>query len=769
MPCHKLCKLHKTCKTVCVPATPAVMTDDRKDIMILGEAPGREEDVQGIPFVGRTGQALRDVLKQTGLLDRVVFDNSVRCRPPDNQTPGIPTIRACRPNWVAEIERRKPRVLVLMGATAIKALTGEKSVRINQYRDRKQWEETFGKHKVTVIATYHPAFALRNPGMWKYIVDDLYRILEPDFMAKEHIKVTIVPNLIRKKLPKEMAFDLETTGLNPFLQEARILTVGWSSSMGIGAATTDIAGFVRILEEHPNTTLVGHNVKFDLLWLREKFGYVHKGPIVDTMSMAHLLDENRPAYALTYLSSIYTGTGDYDEGMKAQRSNLSAMDILKVLEYNAKDAAVTWMIYKRMRKEIQAERLQNLVSFSGEVTRALVNLEHRGIPISRHKLMALKRACLRQAQQIEESFTACNLGSPAQVADYLYNHCKLPVLARTASGNPSTNEDTLTDLLLRANKKVRKEIQLILDYRKAKKIAGTYVKNLLENMDAYGRVHPSYRQTGTVTGRLSCANPNFQNLPKDRTGPKQVIRTEPASSLVLVQADYSQVEMRIGAMMSQDPVLLKLLRDGVDLHSETARRLLGREPSPEDRQRAKTINFGIFYGMGPDHLAKTTGMGRGEAQRFIREWFSLYPGVRKWIEEIQSQMLDRGYVESLFGRRRRLPKFVTTVDDQRRAVRQAVNHPVQSSASDLNLMAMSVLSESLRNTREEFAWPIGTVHDSLVFECQKDSLHILVDMIHEIMENPTQLARTYGFNVKFHVPTPVGIEAGLSLGDLKQI
>jgi DNA polymerase I len=765
----KGCKLHKTCHHVCVEGTPASHTEDKKDIFILGEAPGKEEDAQGVPFIGRTGQSTRNVLRQMGLLDRVFLDNSVRCRPPDNATPGLPLIRACQ-YWKDEVARLKPKYLVLMGGTAIKALTGNRSANIAQYRDRKQWVEEIHGHKVKVIATYHPAYALRNPSMWSSIVDDLYRIEEDEkkdgsFMRKEDVSVTILPKVGRTKLPKRLALDIETNGLNPFVSGARILTVAWSNGLYKATATQDVEGFIDALRrQSKDTTIIGHNIKFDLLWLARVGGYHHSGQVLDTMSLAHLLDENRPSYSLLYLSSVYTGAGDYDEGMKDKRGDLANQPILEVLKYNGKDAGVTWMLYQRLWKQIKEEKLETLASFSGDVTQSLVEVELNGIPISRHKLQALQRECFHRCQKIEQEFTHCNISSPAQLAEYFYCKHRLKVLKRTPSGNPSTDVETLEKLRYFTDGPLLQDIDRVLEYRKYSKMGSTYIKNLKEKMDADARVHPSYRQTKTKTGRLSCSEPNFQNLPRDKDGPKKVVRADRMSNRVLVQADYRQIEMRIGAIMSQDPAMLEMLKQGVDLHTETARRLLGREPSGEDRQRAKTINFGIFYGMGPDHLSKATGMARGEAQRFIREWFSLYPGVRRWVEEIQSQILDLGYVESMFGRKRRLPTFVVTAQDQARAIRQAVNHPVQSSASDLNLMAMVQLQ---RLVPKDQALLIGTVHDSLVWEASKEHVQILVDRIRNVMENPTRLTRGFGFKVSFPVPTPVEIEVGESLGSLK--
>lgn len=750
-----LCGLHKTARTVCLWGEQAEKS--KPTIMVLGEAPGREEDIVGRPFIGKSGTALRQVLDDLGLLRSCYITNCVKCRPPDNATPLLPQIRKCAPYWQEEFAQIRPRFLVLLGATAIRAVTGEKTVRVGEWRGRKNWQY----EGANVIATYHPAACLRNDKLWVNVVDDFSRIKGGEFIAPE--KIEVLPGF-HVSLDKA-ALDLETEGLNPFAPDVKIKCVGTSWKRHAAQVALDPGGLLDLPR-----TLIGHNVKFDLLWMKEHWGLVHEGRVIDTMVMHHLLDENAPKHALKWIVQQLTGLGDYDQEIKLARDAGKWEEVPepKMLEYCAWDAGATWLIYEQMLPEIKKQKLEKLLLAQGEVIKTLVAAESWGLEVDPARITTMQKALKRRMRKIEREITDTygdiNLGSPKQLGDLIYGTLGQPVLERTPGGLPSTSESSLQTLAQTCrDEKVKGLLASVLQYRADHKMIETYLNNLIEGMDEAHRVHPSFHITGTVTGRLSCSAPNLQNIPRDAAGPKSVICA--SEGFTLVQADYSQIELRVGASLSGDERMLSLLRSGEDLHWATARSLFGEGATKEDRSLAKTINFGIFYGVGPNHFAQVAGCRVGEAKQFISKWFMAYPRVREWLREVEQTVMSVGYVTSLFGRRRRLPTYLSDGADYQRSIRQACNFPVQSTAAELTLLAMTLLQEQL----PEGACVVGNVHDAIMVECEEKLAPMVVKLMRDTMESPKEVGRHFGFKVDLGVPTPVEISVGRYWSEMQEV
>lgn len=772
------CALHKTCTHVGIGYDRGTST--KPDILLIGEAPGADEDKVGRPFVGRAGTALREVLSQTNLIHRVAITNTVRCRPPANATPGIPHIRACFPYLAQDIQELSPSFIVLLGGTALRGFADPEfkikgAISVSQWRNRQAWSHTYvdnkGRSRVAhLIATYHPAYCLRNPSAWRELVDDLLRVNDQELVAPETVQWEYRSLWSKKHLSGSIrgpvSLDLETTGLSPWEEGADILCAAYSNQRDKAVVTPDSH---RLLPAMDGQVLVGSNLKFDLHWLEAKHGQTHQGPVLDTQVLAHLTDENRPSKGLKYLAGLYTGYGQYDQTVQAHRKGGEMVNVKldDLYQYNAFDAAASLRVKTALWTPIVQEGLETLAWAQGEVVKTLARVECRGMAIDLATLMRLRDEANTRIQELTKGLgNKVNWDSPLQLQEYLYQVLKLPVLKTTDKGMPSTDEEALKLLNEYAAKKKLKKasglLTLVLERRKLVKLVNTYYDGI-EKAQINGRVHPSYNITGTVTGRLSCSNPNLQNIPRETSSPvKEMFVASPG--MVLVQADYSQIELRLGAWIAKEKNMLKAFDEGLDLHTETARTILGREPSKEERTHAKTVNFGIFYGMGPQKLAMDTGMGMTRAKQFIAAWFQAYPTIKSWLMEQERTVLEQGYVTSVFGRRRRLPLFVASREEQMRAVRQACNFPVQSAAADLTLLAMVAVQE---HAAKHGGGVIGNVHDSVLAEVPKARAKKFVAEMARVMANATALVSSFGWKFKVTVPTPVEIKVGPNWKELE--
>lgn len=792
------CPLHKTATTVCVGADVPKWRqgEKRPDILIVGEAPGAEEDAQGTPFVGRSGKGLRMVLEDLGLTKRAVITNVVKCRPPDNRPPRLEEIRRCEGYLQGEIERLEPKYLVLLGATAIKWANGGEPLGVGQARGRQNWQIPYAGGEAQVIATYHPAAALREPSRWIDIGEDLGRVLKGTFTPAQTVSVRILERA-PATLPLLLAFDLETEGLDPY-GTGKILCVSWSSKEGVGFVTRDVEGFVDTLKAmRESPVLIGHNLKFDLLWLREKYGYVHQGRVIDTMVAAHLTDENSPN-GLKHCVHQLTGYGDYaapmrdffdipgtttweDRGTEVVRTKITpsgkivqkSIDAHTLLTYGAWDAAVTWKLWSVLKGVLSEEKLTRLFDAEMSVLQTLIDVESRGMGLDLGRVKAVRKTLKGKITKLDRKLHDAlgmdvNLDSPSQLATALSAR-GVVLVKETGNGAPSTSEASLQATVRQGLKdEDERVVTMLLERRGLQKVVRTYLDPYLSSVDPTARLHARFNLTGTKTGRLSCADPNLQNIPRDSEIKRVFVG---GKGRALVWADYSQIELRIGAQITQDPVMLDEIRSGRDIHSTTAEALFGPAFTKEQRAIAKTINFGIFYGAGPTRIAEEGKLSVKEASRLLKDWFSLYSRVKDWMKEMEEQLRDHGYVTDLFGRKRRLPAYVPTDDGSRALVvdrgeyghmlRQACNMPIQGTAGQITKLAMVSVQWRLG---EEIpgAFVVSNIHDSILVECPARRQKRVGEILKATMEDANGIIKEHGFKVKITVPTPVEVGMGLS-------
>ena len=500
--------------------------------------------------------------------------------------------------------------------------------------------------------------------------------------------------------------------------------------------------------ESPQHGKLGQHLKYD----RHVFanhGVQLRGIVEDTLLQSYVLESDK-SHDLGALAARHCGlsTISYDAvtGKGANRISFAQVDVARAAEYAAEDADVTLRVHQVLRPQLAAEpELEALYrDLELPIAEVLFRIERNGVLIDAatlaqqsdelgRKIMALET----EAQQLAGQ--PFNLNSPKQLAEILFNQQGLPVVKKTPSGGPSTDEEVL--------EKLAEDYPLpkkILEHRSFAKLKNTYTDKLPKMINpATGRVHTSFGQATAVTGRLASTDPNLQNIPI-RTPEGRRIRSAfvapPAHRIV--SADYSQVELRIMAHLSDDPRLLEAFAAGEDVHRATAGEVFGLTPievSNEQRRAAKAINFGLIYGMSAFGLAKQIGVDRSAAQAYMDRYFARYPGVARYMEETRAGARDKGYVETVFGRRLWLPEIKSSNAGRRQgAERAAINAPMQGTAADLIKRAMLAVQHWL-DAQKLRTLLVLQVHDELVFEAPDDELATLREALPRLMGGVAQL------------------------------
>ena len=547
----------------------------------------------------------------------------------------------------------------------------------------------------------------------------------------------------------EFAFDSETDSLDPM--QANL--VGLSFSVEPGKAV-----YLPLAHEYPGVPVqldraktlaalsplfadaskkkLGQHGKYDLHVLR-RHGVVVAGYADDTMLESFVLNSGSSRHDMDSLAKRYLGydTIKYEQvaGKGAKQILFSQVALDDATRYAAEDADVTLRLHRELSSKLAAE--PGLERVYREIEMPLVpvleRIEANGVMIDAEELRRQsadlsKRMLIAQQKATELAGRTFNLDSPKQLQALLFDELKLPAVLKTPTGQPSTNEEALEAIA------DQHELpRVILEYRGLAKLRSTYTDKLPEMVNAgTGRVHTSYHQAGAATGRLSSSEPNLQNIPIRTDDGRRIRRAFVAPpGRKLIACDYSQIELRIMAHLSEDPGLVRAFESGVDVHKATAAEVFGRkldEVTGNERRAAKAINFGLMYGMSAFGLARQLGIGRGEAQDYIALYFSRYPGVRDYMERTRQQAREQGYVETVFGRRLYLDYINKGTQGQRAgAERAAINAPMQGTAADIIKRAMIAVDAWLADHASR-ALMILQVHDELVFEAEQDFVDTLL-------------------------------------------
>ena len=557
-------------------------------------------------------------------------------------------------------------------------------------------------------------------------------------------------------MQKSVCFDTETTGLNVFTADL----IGLSFCFSKGEAyyvtlpadkdeTSDVLREFKAFFQSEHIEKIGQNIKFDLLML-SMYGIELRGPMFDTM-IAHYLVQPELRHGMDYLAEIYLRyrTIHYDDlvgGKGKNQIDIRFVDLDLLCDYAAEDADITFQLKEILEKEIHQNGLQQLFyEIEMPLMKVLARMEQNGVRIDSEALrlssVVLTGEMIELEKQIHElAGYEFNVSSPAQVGEILFDRLKLDEKAKkTKTGQYSTSEDVL--------EKIRSKhpiIGKILDYRGLKKLLSTYIDALPQLINqSTGKVHTSFNQTVTSTGRLSSTNPNLQNIPiRDAQGKEIRKAFIPDDGCVFLSADYSQIELRIMAHLSGDANMLEAFNSGHDIHAATAAKIFKKpieEVTSDMRRKAKTANFGIIYGISTFGLADRLSIPRSEAKELIEGYFTTYPDVKRYMEEAIQRAKEAGFVETIFGRKR----FLADINSQNSIVRgyaerNAINAPIQGSAADIIKIAMVKIQSRLDKEQLRTTMTMQ-VHDELNFNVPVSEVEIAKKIVVDEMESAIKL------------------------------
>jgi uracil-DNA glycosylase family 4 len=774
------CALHEGTERVCVMGSGS----KKSKIMVIGEAPGENEARTGRVFSGRAGQLLDIALKDAGLeRDSLYVTNVVKCRPDDNRRPSRIEWEACRQYLEREAAALSPSHVLLLGNTALQVvarksgITTKRGVRLD-IKD-PVWSSA------EVMATIHPAFVLRNPGQGTTFSEDIRRFAR--MVHGEFRAVTVRPKMVRTLKGLEfvrdlllnapersvVSYDVENRG-RPWEPEWDIVCLGisvdgettyviplshpespfrknWQKVLRYLAPALRRHGHKLVAQngKHDNAQLAGAGV-----YLRHTF---------DIMLAAHLLDENRPKN-LGFLSQNVIGADVYKGMVELKPEKIMGEPLRKICEYNGYDVGYTHQIYHRVRKELLKEpRLTRLfVKLMMPASHVIQEVETVGMYVNQElmwdRIAILQNEIGKRKEVLYDHLPkkwekklditpsrrseGFNFNSTQQVGKWLFSKKGLGLspIELTATGNPSTREAVLLHY------HTHPAVRALLEYRTLElKWLRTYLLPWSTKLDSRSRLHTTYKLYGTVTGRLSG---DLQQVPRD-TFIRGVIGAPPG--WVFVQADYSQIELRIAAHCAQERRMRRAFLAGEDLHMLTAISLTGKPGSlvsKEERKKAKAVNFGFLYGMYPRKFQQYAfenyelEVSLAEAEQARKQYFDTFPDLVAWHDRQRRVAHNYHRVVSPLGRVRHLPDILSSDNGVRmEAERQAINSPVQATASDLMLFSMVKLHAAL-DPKEAFM--VGTLHDAIFFQIKEDAVDKWVPLIKDTMEN-LPLKKTFGF------------------------
>ena len=753
-------------------------------VMFIGEAPGKDEDLQALPFVGRAGQKLDDLISRAGLdAEDVFITNICRCRPPENRAPKPDEIETCKPYLLSEIERINPKVLVLLGNTALRLLgSGFRTV-------SKERGEIYPWNGRQVLITYHPAALLRKWEDEEVVLSDLKLIPR---MLNGGVNLGEVDYRVIKTLEgleelseelcncKEFAFDLETTSFD--WREEEILCISFCHEpftafvvplLGQERAaiwtSEDLPHVHHILRKifASDTQKIGQNYKFDAKFLKFHLGAEVKNVSFDTSLAAHLINENLPKN-LEFLASYYLGVPRHDKELRAILTSRD-MTFDKVptnilWKYNAGDADTTLQIKQLFEPQVNMN-LMNHVCLP--LADALMKMEMCGVYIDQTKLESNSKEYAEKIQIEEQKIYKAvgkefNLGSPIQLGQLLFSSdgLGLPSAGMTGAGNYCTGREELEEL----SKKLKAEGQVppeklevlggIVHYRNLRHWKTTFIdggdgeKGLKRWIHPDGRIYPNYSQIGTDMGRIACREPNLQNIPRN-----QELRNQFAAppGWKFVHGDFSQAEARAGAIVANCQGLLNAMRNGLDIHRTAAaklRKIPYDSVTKEQRNLVKFVTHGLHYGRGIPSIADEYELPLQEVEDFVVGYFNEYPELAQLMLE-QVRKVDAGEpILNAFGRQRHFPPKIT--GHERRV---AISHAFASSWAD----AMNLATSRVIRRFEKEGWWFNyvkctmTLHDALFFEVRDDYVTRAVPIIIEELEAPVPELQDYKFPMELEV------------------
>jgi len=578
-----------------------------------------------------------------------------------------------------------------------------------------------------------------------------------------------------------IAVDTETSSLNPL--EADLIGVSFSYAANkacyIPLAHKNIKSLKKklVLEkikpilEDPSIKKVGQNIKFDFTVLKQN--RIEVNPIEDTMLISYTLDAGNNRHNLDTLSEIHLEhkTISYKElvGTGKNKLNFSDIELDKATEYAAEDADVTLRLYNHLKSKLNEEKLNKVYeSFEKPMVQLLSKMEFNGIKVDDLYLKKLSKKFEDKIRKIEKEIYSIagkefNIGSPKQLGEIIYNELKIAKLKKTKKGSLATNANILEDLAHREHKFPK----LILEWRQVSKLKNTYSDALQDHISKKTkRVHTSFLLAATNTGRLASSDPNLQNIPIKSEEGREIRKAFIADKKnILISADYNQIEMRILADIADVKELKRAFKNNEDVHCLTASQVFNvpiNKVNDDLRRKAKTINFGIIYGITQYGLAKQISVSNQEALDFINSYFKNFPEIKDYMSSTISICRKQGYVSNIFGRRIHL----RGINDKNFSIRSfqeraAINAPIQGSAADIVRLAMIKINKLIENDKKLQTKMLLQIHDELIFEClEKDAMYIK-KTIKEAMISIS--------NSEYHmfsIPLDVHVNSGYNWGEI---
>lgn len=773
-----LCPLHEGATSNCIQGVGVTPSD----VLFVGEAPGREDDTQGKPFTEEDGLLLRSMLRNVRYSYRLT--NAVRCHPPGNKRPNAKEWKTCsKEHLEAEIERENPKLIVTLGDVAMRAVLGIGG-------PLKNGGQVFirEKDKRQVYPIAHPSYVLREPGYklrWEQYLAVIPRLLVPEgkkikqtyhlLTDKTEVKSTL--DSIIETAPM-CSFDYETTSLDPW--KGKVISVAVCPVDGVAYCfdpNVNRRSWVKFLRSEVQKAVQAAD--FEMIWSLVHFGTLPKNIVWDTKLGAILEHEEKPN-SLKHMALSETDMGDYSANMRGEgevnfRSKFDGCSIEDLCDYNCGDADATTRITKvqtervtlGLPEELRYDSRLWLMARSLEYVELLAKMRHRGVTIQAEKIPVLTEELCSRRDEIAEQMSRrhltvrmleedkggkINLASPADCRKLLFNLCGLTPLAKSeATGLPSASKEFLKR---NVDHPVCRDI---LEWRTLDQIRKNFLETLgREHTD--GVIHPQWKVGGARTFRLSCAHPNLQNIPHDERVRRLIV---PRPGNVFIQADYSQIELRVMACLTGDESFLTAFAEGLDPHGQTASKVYGVRPSnvtKEMRNRAKNINFGVLYGITPDGMEAKFGVPKEEAAEMLEKFWETHPKISEWIQEQHKMAQEKGYVLSPFDRIRHLEGAQSSErGPKNRALRQAGNMPIQSAAAEITLLA------SLDIEKELPGLLFGQVHDSTLLETKRRYVRSHAHKVKEIMEAMSEKLDW------ITIPLHVDVETGKDWFEMEQL
>ena len=578
-----------------------------------------------------------------------------------------------------------------------------------------------------------------------------------------------------------IAIDTETSSLNPLEADLVGISFSYASNKAcyIPLAHKNIESLKKklVLEkikpilEDPSIKKVGQNIKFDFTVLKQNG--IEVNPIEDTMLISYTLDAGSNRHNLDTLSEIHLEhkTISYKElvGTGKNKLNFSDIELDKATEYAAEDADVTLRLYNHLKSKLNEEKLNKVYeSFEKPMVQLLSKIEFNGIKVDDLYLKKLSKKFENKLRKIEKEIYSIaskdfNIGSPKQLGEIIYNELKIAKLKKTKKGSLATNANILEDLALTGHKFPK----LILEWRQISKLKNTYSDALQDHISKKTkRVHTSFLLAATNTGRLASSNPNLQNIPIKSEEGREIRKAFIADKKnILISADYNQIEMRILADIADVKELKRAFKNNEDIHCLTASQVFNvsiNKVNDELRRKAKTINFGIIYGITQYGLAKQISVSNQEALDFINSYFKNFPEIKNYMRSTIDICRKQGYVSNIFGRRIHL----RGINDKNFSIRSfqeraAINAPIQGSAADIIRLAMIKINKLIENDKKLQTKMLLQIHDELIFECLGKDVKYIKKTIKEAM-----ISISSSEYHKFSIPLEVHVNSGYNWGEI---